>query len=85
MDMTLERTGVCVRLTVHHRDERQIDAPIGTADVPGLHDVSLIIREGDETQLGEMPIDHYSVLIVSSVMKATAQVEANHLTLPCSA
>jgi hypothetical protein len=85
MDMTLERAGVRVRLTVHHRDERQIDAPIGTVDVPGLHDVSLIIREGDEAQLGEMPVDHHGVLVVTPVVEATAQVEANHLTLPCSA
>jgi hypothetical protein len=85
MDMTLEGTGVCVRLTVHHRDERQIDAPIGTVDVPGLHDVSLVVREGDEAQLGEMPIDHDGVLVVASVMKTTAQVEANRLALPCPA
>jgi hypothetical protein len=85
MDMTLKRTGVRVGLTVHHWDERQIDAPIGTADVPGLHDVGLIIREGDEAQLGEMPIDHRGVLVVASVMETTAQVEANRLTLPCPA
>jgi hypothetical protein len=85
MDMTLERAGGCVGLTVHHRDERQVDAPIETADMPRLHDVRLIMRDGDETQLREMSVDYYCVLVVSSVMETAAQIEANRLTLRCPA
>ena len=80
----MERAGSGVGLTVRHRDERQIDTAVETADVPGLHDVILIIGEGDEPQLREMPVDHHGVLIVTPVVKTTAQIEADGVTLKCT-